>query len=187
MSESSLLATDFQRGTAAKAVRSFIYCMCRLIREHDGSITAFDGDRVMGIFVGKRKNSRAVTSALKMNYVMSQIVAPKLISHFQSLKESEFEISHCVGIDTSNVLAVRAGQRGANDLVWIGRAPNLAAKLSEIREESYRTYISDDVFKLMDDPAKYGGDPPKLMWEPRTFEFLGESISVHRSSWRWKP
>jgi len=187
LAQSSMLATEFQQRTAAKVIRSFLYCMCRLISEHGGTITAFDGDRVMGIFVGDLKNSRAATCALKMNYVVTKIIEPKVTNYFTSLDETQFEISHCVGVDTSSILAIRAGQRGANDLVWVGRAPNLAARLSEIREQGYRTYISDDVFQPMNQSAKYGGEPQQLMWENRAFKFIGESITVHRSGWTWRP
>ena len=93
--------------------------------------------------------------------------------------------AHCVGVDTSEVLVVRAGQRGSNDLVWIGRAPNLAAKLSEIRENHHHSYISEEVFTRMNDSAKYGGDQNKMMWERRSVNFAGEDTIVYRSSWRW--
>lgn len=185
--QSSKLATDFHQRTAARVIRSFLYCMCRLITEHDGKITSFDGDRVMGIFLGGYKNTNAATCALKMNYVTSEIIQPKVTNHFTSLRETGFKISHCVGVDTSTVLAVRAGQRGSNDIVWVGRAPNLSAKLSEIREEYYHSYITKDVFTKLNESAKYGGTNRELMWEQRSFQYIGEPITVHRSSWTWTP
>lgn len=129
LAQSSRLATDFQQKTAAKVIRIFLYCMCRLITSHEGAITSFDGDRVMGIFLGESKNSNAAICALKMNYVTTKIITPRINDYFTSLREAGFQISHCVGVDTSPVMAIRAGQRGSNDLVWVGRAPNLAAKL----------------------------------------------------------
>lgn len=184
--QSSRLATDFHQKTAAKVIQSFLYCMSRLITEHGGEVTSFDGDRVMGVFLGDRKNSNAATCALKMNYVTLKIIQPKVTSHFASLRETGFEISHGVGIDTSAVLVVRAGQRGSNDLVWIGRAPNLSAKLSEIRVENYHSYITEDVFNRLNDDAKYGKDH-RLMWEERSFRYIGELKTIYRSSWWWSP
>jgi len=186
LSQSSKLATDFYKKTAAKIIRSFLYCMSRLITEHDGVIVSFDGDRVMGVFIGKIKNTNAVKCGLKMNYVVQKIIKPKAENYFTSLEKNRYDVSHCVGIDTGTVLAVRAGQRGSNDLVWIGRAPNLAAKLSDIREGIYHTYISDDVFKMMHNSAKYSDESNKLMWEERIYNFLEEKILIHRSGWRWK-
>ena len=183
--QSSKLATDFQQRTAAKVIRSFLYCVCRLITEHDGKITSFDGDRVMGIFLSGSKNTNAATCALKINYVTLKIIQPKVANHFTSFRKTGFEISHCVGVDTSAVLAVRVGQRGSNDLVWVGRSPNLAAKLSDIRNSPYHSYITEDVFSKLNDSAKYGGANKKLMWEKRSFQYIGESTTVYRSSWWW--
>jgi len=185
--QSSKLGTDFQQKTAARIFQSFLYCMCRLVTEHGGTITSFDGDRIMGIFVGDSKNTSAAKCALKMNYVVMNIIKPKLLKHFASLQKEGFEISHCVGVDTSSILAVRAGQRGSNDLVWVGRAPNLAAKLSDIRNPPYTSYITADVFFKLNESTIYGGKEKKLMWEERSYNYLGESITVYRSSWWWEP
>ncbi len=185
LSESSKLATEFQQRTAAKVIRIFLSCMCRLIASHGGTITSFDGDRVMGIFIGDFKNTTATVCALQMNWVVQGLIRPMVRNYFISLKQAGFEVTHCVGIDTSTVLAVRAGQRGSNDLVWVGRAPNLAAKLSGIREDDYHSYVSDETFLRLYESAKLGGNPPRLMWEPRLYTFAGESTRVHRSSWWW--
>jgi len=187
LSQSSKLATDFQQRTAAKVMRAFLYCMSKLITVESGVITSFDGDRVMGIFLGNTKNTSAARCALKMNYTVHKIIEPKITDYFTSMKESAFSISHCVGVDTSPIFAVRAGQRGSNDLIWIGRAPNLAARLSDIRENDYHSFISKDVFSVLPESAKYGGDPKKLMWEERSFKFIGESVTVYCSNWGWKP
>jgi adenylate cyclase len=187
LAQSSKLATDFQQRTAAKVIRIFLDCMCRLIRHYNATITSFDGDRVMGIFLGDLKNTNAAECALKMNYVVTKIITPRVNQYFTSLRESSFRISHCVGVDTSPIMAVRAGIRGSNDLVWVGRAPNFAAKLSEIRESTFNSYISTDVFSRMNDSAKYGGADNRLMWEQRSFEYIGERTTIYRSSWTWEP
>lgn len=186
--QSSKLATEFHQKTAAKVIRAYLRCMCKLITEHDGTVTSFDGDRVMAVFIGNYKNSHAATCALKMAYTVSKILEPKINEYFDSFRETRFGISHCVGIDTSSILTVRAGQRESNDLVWVGRAPNLAAKLSEIREPNYRSYISKDVFSRLAKPAKYKDENavfPELMWEERTYPFLGEDITIYRSNYTW--
>jgi len=41
-----------------------------------------------------------------------------------------------VGIDTSALFVARIGVRNDNDLVWVGRAANYAAKLTEIPEDN---------------------------------------------------
>jgi hypothetical protein len=40
-----------------------------------GAITAFDGDRVMGVFIWDDKCSRAAECALKINQVVVQILS----------------------------------------------------------------------------------------------------------------
>jgi uridylate cyclase len=103
------------------------------------------------------------------------------------MTNASFVIDHGVGIDTGTVLAVRGGARSSNDLIWIGRAPNLAAKLSDLREPPYQSFITASVFSRLNDKSKSGGADNKPMWESRTWEFLGQNLSVYRSSWHWKP
>lgn len=187
LAQSSRLASEFDRRVAAKVVKAFLACASALIKDHGGEIKSFDGDRVMGVFMGPRKNSNAAICAIKINYAVAKILKPKLSSYFQSLSNSGFTISHATGIDTGTVLAVRAGIRGANDLVWIGRAPNLAARLSDLREDGFGSYITEQVFAAMADDAKFGGNPKQVMWERRSLTWQGEQVSVYRSSWTWKP
>jgi class 3 adenylate cyclase len=187
LAQSSRLATEFDRRVAAKVVKAFIACVTALIKDHGGEITSFDGDRVMGVFMGGSKNSNAATCALKINYAVVNILKPKLSAYFQSISNNGFTISHATGVDTGTILAVRAGIRGANDLVWIGRAPNLAARLSDIREDGFGSYLTEDVFGVLRDDAKYGGSERRLMWEQRSLDWLGGPITVYRSSWTWKP
>ena len=60
-------------------------------------------------------------------------------------------------------MVARTGIRGSNDLVWVGNAANIAAKLAAM-DDNYATYITEDVFKRLSDKTKYGGDPKRLMW-----------------------
>ena len=130
LANSTQLAMDFDRRVAAKVLKAFLSGCCRIIRAHSGHIRSFDGDRVMGVFVEGAKNTNAATCALKINWLVAQVLSPKLDAAFPTLKQGGFQIKHGVGIDVSPVLVVRSGIRRNNDLVWIGRAPNIAAKLA---------------------------------------------------------
>lgn len=187
LADSSKMAKELDRRVAARIMKSFLATSSRLIRAHNGVIQSFDGDRVMGVFVGDNKNTRAVKCALKINYVVDKIIRPKFENNYDSVKDASFRIRHCTGVDTGTVMAVRAGARGANDLIWIGRAPNLAAKLSDIRNGDYHTYITASVYNIMAPEAKYGGEDKRHMWESRTWTFLGQNIAIYRSDWRWRP
>ena len=50
----------YDRRVAARVFRSFLSCCSRVIRERDGYVRSFDGDRVMAVFVGDFKNTSAV-------------------------------------------------------------------------------------------------------------------------------
>ncbi|MEU1512944.1 adenylate/guanylate cyclase domain-containing protein [Streptomyces sp. NPDC005811] len=187
LADSTGLARDFSRKTAAKVMRAYLDATCRVIKARGGQIRSFDGDRVMAIFMGSTKNTDAAKCALQINHAVTKIVRPKVEANLPSIKSQGFIVKHCVGIDSGTALIVRGGVRGSNDLVSIGRAPNVAAKLSDIRT-SAPTYITEAVFKSMADSSKYSGtgENRKLMWEgPYAREVGGESLTVYKSGWTW--
>lgn len=187
LASSSKMVKELDRRVAAKILKSFHTTTCRLIKSMGGTIASFDGDRVMGVFVGGQKNSSAAKCALQVNYTVQKIVRPKFESKYDSVKNASFKIGHGVGIDTGTVLAVRAGVRGDNDLIWIGRPPNLAAKLSDLRESPHNTFITATVYNSLLDWAKFGGKDNENMWQQRSWTFLDDKITLYRSSWTWKP
>jgi class 3 adenylate cyclase len=158
--------------------KAYLYCAAKVVRSEGGEITAYDGDRIMAVFIGEMKNTRSVRSALKINYVRGQIVNPACETIYNT---SAYQVRHAIGIDASKLLVARTGVRGANDLVWVGRAANYAAKLSSL-PEGY-TYITKRVYDMLADEAKKSSDG-REMWEARTWTAMGE-IPIYRSSWRW--
>ncbi len=186
LADSSKMAKELDRRIAAKIIKSFLYCASKLIVARGGKIVSFDGDRVMGVFYGDAKNSSAVKCALQIKWAVDKI-REKFESSYESVRNASFKIRHGVGVDTGTVLAVRGGVRGTNDLIWIGRAPNLAAKMSDLREHPYSSFITAAVFNMLNDNSKYRGSENKPMWERRTWNFLGQALHVYRSSWQWKP
>jgi class 3 adenylate cyclase len=106
---------------AAELYKTFLHCAAKIIRSEDGEVTAYDGDRVMAVYIGDLKNTRAVRTAMKINYAAFFIVNP---AHKTVYKDSTYALKHVVGIDTSELFVAKTGVRGANDLVWVGRAAN---------------------------------------------------------------
>jgi class 3 adenylate cyclase len=182
LADSTVMVNSKPNWFAAEVYKSYLVSACRVIRANGGEITAFDGDRVMAVYIGNTKNTSAAKTALQISYVVSQIINPKIAAKYP---DQRYQIRHVVGVDTSKLFVARTGIRGSNDLVWVGRAANYAAKLSSINEPGYSSYITHDVFKKLMDIAKYGGSEKELMWEARNFEKQG--ISIHRSNWWWKP
>lgn len=186
--DSTELAYRFSSSVAAKVVRAYLSSMSRLIRYYDGEIRSFDGDRVMGVFLKGGKNTNSVKCALKMKYAVDEIIRPMAEKKFPSLAVKGYELCHCVGVDRGDVLVVRAGVRGSNDLVFVGTAPNLAAKLSTIRDGIYNIYITSTVFDSMLDEVKYQDESSKStnMWTAVSVEVAGQMHSCYKSSYHWK-
>jgi class 3 adenylate cyclase len=131
---------------AAEVYKAFLTSCCRIIQGNDGVITAFDGDRVMGVFAGDIGSSNATRSALQIAWAVDSVVNAAIS---QTYPASSFRARHVVGIDYGTMLVARTGVRGYNDLVWTGLAANRAAKLCAIRIPTGTTWISDAVFRLL--------------------------------------
>src|SRR5262249_29962206 len=138
-----------------------------------------DGDRVMAIFLGKQKNTAAAKAALQINWAVRNIVNPRLRTQYG---DNAYQMQHVVGIDTSSIFACRIGVRNYNDIVWVGRAANYAAKLTTLNE--YPVYITETVFDKMLESSKFGGNPRRLMWEERTWTSMNK-MRIFRSNWTW--
>ena len=133
-------------------------------------------------------NTRAAKCALNVKWTVDKIIRPKFEAKYEPVRKLDFKISHAVGIDSGTLLIVRAGARGNNDLISIGRAPGLAAKLSEIREAPYSTFVSARVYNKLAKSSKYGGrDNDENMWQKRSYKYLDQKIAVFRSNWHWEP
>lgn len=177
--------------TAAEFFKSYLSGVARIIRWCEGEVRSFDGDRVMGVFLGDLKNTNAAQCGLHINYFFNYILVPKFKAFYSALQNETF--TQTVGIDRSNVHVVRAGVRNGNDLIWVGRAPNVAAKLSSIRDQRYTTIITADVYNVMADSSKISmstGNPPNTnMWTVHTWD-LGSKYGVpvvYGSGWWWRP
>jgi adenylate cyclase len=171
--------------TTAKVIRAFLEISTRLIRAHGGEVRSFDGDRVMGVFIGGTKNTNASLCGREIHWSVRKILAPKAKEKYKSIQNNNIEIQHCVGIDTGDVRAVRSGVRDHNDLIWIGKAASFSAKLSDIRDHPYNTYISSRTYSSLLDTAKYADG--KDLWTSATFAFAGKTETVYKSNYWKKP
>ena len=183
LADSTELAMWDKRVTA-RICKAFLACSSRLIRANGGHVRSFDGDRVMGVFVRDIKNTSAVKCALQINWMFLKLLKPKFEAKYTKLGDGTYKLGHCTGVDTSDMLVVRAGIRNNNDLIWLGRAPNIAAKLSAIRDKPYFSFITGSVYDSMHESVKTTDG--KSMWEERVW--TGQAVQrVFRSSWTWKP
>jgi class 3 adenylate cyclase len=162
---------------SAEVYKTFLRCASQIIRSEGGAITAYDGDRVMAIFTGGTKNTDAVRCALKINNAVSEIIQPAINAQYTT----DFKLSHVVGIDTSQLRTSRIGVRGDNDLVWIGRAANYAAKLTN--ESGRPTWITKAVYDSMNDDVKFHNGQD--MWQKAHWTSMN-NMEVYSSTYWWK-
>lgn len=160
---------------AAEMYKCYLTTACRVIRDSGGTITAFDGDRVMAVFVGDGKNSAAARTALKINHAIKKIVNPAIKLQYPG---TSYSVDHVVGIDSGKVLVAKTGIRGSNDLVWVGSAANIAAKLCTLRS-GFPSWISAGVYAMLAEDVKLSKGVP--MWEARTWN----GTTVYCSGYTW--
>ncbi len=178
LADSTTLVDNHSASFAAEIYKTFLHCAAKIIRSEGGIITAYDGDRIMAVYIGDSKNTSAVRSAMKINYAVQYIINPATQVQYSSNK---YILQHVVGIDTSELFVSKTGVRGANDLVWVGRAANYAAKLATL-PETYATYITQEIYNNIHQSVKISEGRP--MWESVSWNTF-DNRTIYRSTWRW--
>jgi class 3 adenylate cyclase len=115
-----------------------------------------------------------------VGYVVQEIINPLLKDRYP---KKTYQLKHVVGIDTSELLVARIGVRNDNDLVWVGRAANYAAKLCSLNGK-HSTYITGKVFNSMSKDVKYGGENNSLMWDEKVWT-ARSNMGIYGSTWWW--
>jgi class 3 adenylate cyclase len=164
---STSMVENHQWWFSAEIYRAYLRCAAEIIRKEGGVITAYDGDRVMAVFTGDYKNTTAVKAALKINYAVGMILRPQ-IDYWH--KDQNFQLKHVIGIDTSQLHAARVGIHGDNDIVWVGRAANYAAKLSSLSNNPI--WITGAVYDRLNDEAKLSGE--NNIWTEHTWTTMNK-------------
>jgi class 3 adenylate cyclase len=165
---------------AAEVYRAYLTCAAKIVKANGGIITAYDGDRIMGVFIGEMKNSNSAKAAMQINAAVIDIINPALSRQYQS---ATYRLRQVIGIDTSPLFVARIGVRNDNDLVWVGRAANYAAKLASINEDN-TIFITTEVFNKLANFAKFGGINNTLMWMPRKWSQMN-GLPIYSSNWKW--
>ena len=78
-------------------------------------------------------------------------------------------------------MATRTGIRGANDLVWVGRAANYAAKLCSLPSE-FTTRITKSVYDSLHSSLRT--HEGARVWEPVKWTSMN-NMDIYRSTWWW--
>mgnify|MGYP001793315572 FL=1 len=128
--------------------------------------------------LGDLSNASASRQALNINWCRIHVINRLLLEQYP---RRDYQLKHVVGIDRSSLRAARTGARGANDLVWVGRAANYAAKLSSL-PDTYASRITGDVFDQLKGELKVTSG--KDMWEKAQWTDM-ENMTIYRSNWTW--
>ena len=180
--ESTALVNSVKDSVAAEMYKVYLYSACELIRNNGGQITAFDGDRVMGVFIGEKKDDSAAKCALQINHVVRKTINPKILETDPKLS---YVMRQTVGIDSGKLFVARTGIRGSNDLVWVGRAANLAAKLCELRDDCSTSYLTIEAYRKLSEGMKFAGTPRQSIWTK--FQWSEMGVEAYRSNWSCTP
>jgi len=178
LAESTRLVDGQKPEFAAEIYKTYLHCAAKIIRSAGGEITAYDGDRIMAVFLGSMKNTSAVKTALKINWARLFIVNPAIKAQYPN---QDYQVGHSIGVDTSKLFIARTGIRGSNDLVWVGRAANYAAKLSGL-DAGTPTWITGTVYDNMTAEVKVTDG--KAMWQERTWTTMNK-MRIFCSTWHW--
>jgi class 3 adenylate cyclase len=181
LSGSTRLVDNYDWQMAGEIYKAYLLCAAKVIRSLDGVISAYDGDRIMAVFIGDQQTSNAAKCGLQINWVVINVINPALKTQYP---DTDYVVKQVVGIDTSEIRVARIGVRGGNDLVWIGRAANHAAKLTECRSD-FPTWVTEDAFKRLVNWAKFGGSPEESMWKEFKWTTMND-IKVYGSNWVWE-
>ena len=179
LDDSTNLVDNYKPGFAAKIYKAYLSCAAKVIRFEGGVITSYDGDRIMAVYIGDSKNSSAAQSALKINYTVKEIINPIIKKRYPLTK---YRVKQVVGIDTSELFIARTGIRGSNDLVWVGRSANYAAKLCSL-SPNYPSRITETVYSKLNEQAKHSSKG-ELMWELDPSDTIN-GLKIYRSTW-WR-
>lgn len=183
---SGLVRAAASHEEVASVMSAFLKVAVRIIRSENGHIRSFDGDRVMGVYTGANRQTRAVRTAMKIEYAVSSLLDPEVQSVFKSLEEASWHIKAMTGIATSEALLVRAGIRNNSDLLSVGAGPNLAAKLSDLRNTlaGHRIAIGKGTYGGLDQSVIMSKG--KNMWTgPYSISMGGGSYSYYTSNYHW--
>lgn len=176
LADSTPMVKNFKPWFSAEVYKNYLHCAARLITHFGGVITAYDGDRVMGVFIETNRNTAAVKCGLNIAHVVENVINPAMHAEYTV----DHNVAQRVGIDTSSLFIARTGIRGSNDLVWVGNAANNAAKMAAL-STGYSTYITPDVYNDLDGSAQSSGS--NSMWNNLGSSDMG--YTIYGSNYRW--
>ena len=85
---STVMVDSSPINVAAEVYKTYMVCAARIIKKAGGAITAYDGDRIMAVFLGTSKNTTAARTALQITWALNHIVNPSLRGQYGELTQA---------------------------------------------------------------------------------------------------
>jgi adenylate cyclase len=143
LANSTRLVDESHTEFAAHVTKTFLFTAAQLIKRCDGVIRSFDGDRVMGVFVGASHANRAAKAAFALASAKDSVILSSLRRRWHQWSSNNWQFGYSCGLDTGAMTIIRAGVRGDNDLICLGSSANHAAKLSARRDLGYHSFATN--------------------------------------------
>src|ERR1700722_9516634 len=86
---------------AAEVYKSYLLCAVRVIKSEGGAGAAYDGDRVMSVFIGDSKNTSAVRCAMRIKSAVDNIINPLI----KDVRKSDFLVRQWAAWRTNTLMA----------------------------------------------------------------------------------
>jgi class 3 adenylate cyclase len=191
LADSTELQKNHGTDIAARVIRMYLNGAAKLIRTNGGVIKSYDGDRVMGVFVGRSMRNDAVWAGMQLCWLVDEVICP-LVDKATSDGRRYWIVTHGVGIDCGEAFVTRAGVRNPigetihNDLVSVGRAPAIAAKMSALRDRG-AIAVTGEVYSGLNEARRFSSDGGDIWRGPKPTTLGPYTLDVYDTPYRWKP
>ncbi|WP_435206986.1 adenylate/guanylate cyclase domain-containing protein [Micromonospora sp. bgisy143] len=147
------LTNAFGRQVVVRMLRAFFEGSVRIVEGSSGTVADFNGDGMIVLFAGADRTERAFRAASQIRWFLTEVLRPRFAKYFESdqfLKARIEEFDAGCGLDDGLVLIGRVGSEGFNDIAWVGRCVNTAAKACKLAGSSKPIIATHEVYERLD-------------------------------------
>lgn len=178
------LLSDHTHRMALRAHKAFLYATAKCVRAESGEPRSFGGDSVLSFFAGRGSDTakRAVRAAMKTRWALDKIVNPALKRDYDSTLDFGIGVAQGeIHVGKSGI----AGDEEFQDLVWIGWPVYLAVEYGEKASKPYAVWISDNIWKAIEDDPNMTHSKGESMWIWADETLPNGSFRVYKTSYWW--
>lgn len=185
--QSSDITNSFRRQTAAKMLKAYFDGAVRIVRQNDGQVRSFNGDGMLALFVGDSRSNNAAMAVFQLKWFVQNVLHPKLNRLFdgnEGARGQRLSFNIGCGLDDGDIYAVRVGIRGTNDVAWVGRCTNTAAKLSDVLRGTSNIGVTRAVYDRLN--GRRLEKDGRQKWSDEKWDTFGGLKRAYRTSnWWW--